>query len=133
MAEPTAELQVTLVRLPRHLPRLSLACNPEGNGDIRLSLTAHEAPVCLEEVAWERLVTRDEAKDDTSYREVAAKGESVRQWFGEPRWQAGQTRQSVAIHLPAGALAHDVVFKAVGVDDDGHRVCAWGLVKAAAK
>jgi hypothetical protein len=39
----------------------------------------------------------------------------------------------VAIRLPAGTRPQDVVFKVVGSDDAGHRICAWGLVDTAAK
>jgi hypothetical protein len=132
-AEATAEIQVSLIRLPRHLPRLGLACSQAADGDIRLSLTAQEAAVSVEEAAWERLIPGEEAHDDTSFRAVDAQCQSVRDWFGESRLQAGQTYRSVAIRLPPGTRPQDVVFKVLAVDDAGHRVSAWGLVEAATK
>jgi hypothetical protein len=130
-APPEAELQVSLVRLPRHLPRLSLACSARPNGDICLSLTAHEAAVSVEEVAWEKRVTSEQTGDDTSFRCDEPKGASVRRWFGETRLAAGQARQSITIRLPEGTRPEDVVFKVVAVDDAGHHLGAWGLVDAA--
>jgi hypothetical protein len=123
-AAAKTELQVSLVRLPRPLPRLELNHQAEANGDIRLTLTAHHAAVRLDEALWERLVTQENADGDTSYT-CKLPGAGVRQWFGDARLKAGETRHSAVIRLPAGVRLEDVVFKVTGVDDAGYRVSGW--------
>jgi hypothetical protein len=122
-ADPKAELQVSVVRLPRLLARLELR-GAAAEGGIRLTLTAHHAAVRLEEVLWERAVTHEEPAGDSSYTPDAP-GDGVRRWFGAAGLKAGETRTSAVIRLPAGVRAEEVVFRVTGVDDAGHGVSAW--------
>ncbi len=68
-----ADLQVSLIRLPRKMPRLTLQCIRETNSEIQLSLTCHHAGVTLEHVAWEKVVTQPDATGDTSFQPDAAR------------------------------------------------------------
>ena len=120
-ADAGADVQVSLVRLPRPMGRLALRCTRDANGEVRLALTATNAAVQLEEAAWERAITRESAVGDTSYCARPA-GESARHWFGAARLQAGETRRSTAVVLPNDVRTDEVVFKVVAVDSAGRRV-----------
>src|SRR5262249_46864900 len=76
-ADPAADLQVTLVRLPRQTPRLSLICErlPEA-GRVRLTLEVHGGPVRLTDAAWERLSPSGAASGDTDVQPASM-------WFGK--------------------------------------------------
>jgi hypothetical protein len=123
-ADPKADLQVSLVRLPRPLARLELNHHVDANGGIRLTLKVHHAAVHLDDALWERLVTQENTDGDTSYS-CKTSGDGVRQWFGDARWSAGETRPSAVIRLPVGVRLEDVVFKVTGVDEAGYRVSGW--------
>jgi hypothetical protein len=92
---------------------------------VRLVVTAHGDDVTLDEAAWERLVPAGTG-EDTSYRSEAPAGQSIRQWFGETRLQAGEERASVPIALPAsGPAGAALVFKVAATDTAGHHLAAW--------
>jgi hypothetical protein len=122
-ADPRAELQVSLVRVPPGAARLSLRCEAAPDrASVRLSVTAHGGAVKLEGAAWERLVPRGEPARDTSYRP----GQGASAWFGAAALQAGETRRSEAIPLPGEDAARGpLVFRVVGTDGRGNRVAAW--------
>lgn len=124
-ADPTAELQVTLLRVPENAARLSLTVRSEVNGNVRLVLTAHDNDVTPEAAAWERLVPVSSRAVDTSYRPDAPTAE-VGAWFGDRRLKTGETRISPAIALPREG--GPVLFKVVGTDALGHAVTAWAQV-----
>jgi hypothetical protein len=122
-SDEAADLQVTLVRVPRGRARVSVRCEecPEG---VRLSVTAHGSPVRLEDAAWERLVPSGEAARDTSYRP----GQSAAEWFGTAELRTGQTCRSEAIRLPTAEGARGtLVFKVAGTDASGARVAGWAV------
>jgi hypothetical protein len=125
-AEARDELQVSLVQLPESAGRLSLRVAPEERpGTVRIIVTAHDSGVTLEEAAWERLVTHPEAAEDTSYRAEEGRGSSVRCWFGPASLEAGESRTSPPLSLPAG---EPVVFKVLATDRGGHHLAAWAVV-----
>ncbi len=119
-ADPAAELQVSLIRLPGRTARLSLRCEtgPDGKS-VRLTVRTHGGAVRLENAAWERLVPSGEAATDTSYRPGAQTGTTVRAWFGEPGLEPGESRRSASLPIPAGAT---LVFRVTGTDRQGNPV-----------
>jgi hypothetical protein len=119
--DPQAALQVSLVRLPAGLPRLELRGERDAKGMVRLAVTACNAAVRLEAAAWERPVTREEARGDSSHEPGKSSEDSVRGWFGGMQLNTGETRRSEPLPVPS----QDVVFKVVGVDAAGRRVSAW--------
>ncbi len=119
-ADPSAGLQVTLIRLPAEAPRLSLRCEAgERPGTVRLALTAPDAAVRLEAAAWERLSPAGKA-EDTSYRPGH---DGVREWFGDERLKAGECRRSRIVELPRGEGPW--VVKVIGRDAAGRAAAAW--------
>jgi hypothetical protein len=113
-----AELQVTLVRLPRSMARLSLRWDKN-----RLILTAHDAAVTLDAAAWERLPPSTNRPKDTSYRTEESMEKTVRAWFGEPHIQAGASRHSEGLEIPGfNASKETVVFKIIATDAQGRKV-----------
>ncbi len=138
-AEPESSLQVTLVRLPEHSPRLSLHVEPQPDTSnaaqtVRWVVTAHDEEVTLEHAAWERLVPSANRPEDTSYRPVEGKASSTQgilnSWFGDPHLKVGQTRTSESITLPSGsAPGESWVFKISATDAAGHHISSWAQVK----
>jgi hypothetical protein len=124
-----AHLQVSLIRLPCELPRLSLRWQRSGvSPSGKLILTAHDAGVTLDHAAWERLIPTSSRPEDTSYRPGARPDDTVRGWFGDPHLNAGQSRASVPITLPSWAGCKDpLIFKATGIDAAGRRCAAWAV------
>jgi hypothetical protein len=126
-ADAAAELQVTLVRLPRPMARLSLRWE-----DGHLLVAAHDGDVTLDAAAWERRSPMTHLSDDTSYRSETTARKTVREWFGDGKLKLGETRRSAEIALPKGEQANDmIVFKVSGTDSVGHRIAAWVEVPAA--
>jgi hypothetical protein len=127
-ADPRAELQVSLVRVPPGAARLSLRCAAAADGSsVRLGVTAHGGAVKLEGAAWERLVPCGEPERDTSYRP----GQDASAWFGAADLQAGETRWSEAIPVPgAEAGRGPLVFRVAGTDARGNRVATWAAQEA---
>jgi hypothetical protein len=131
-AEPGTDLQVTLIRLPEKTARLSLGLEAEtlpAGKTVRLSLTAHDQEVILENAAWERLVPAANRPEDTSYQ-PATEG-PILKWFGDPHLKAGETRTSSVISLPTGDSMASWVFKIAGIDPAGHPVSAWAVTSPA--
>jgi hypothetical protein len=131
-AEAGTQLQVTLIRLPREMGRLSLRIEPAKQpGYIRLRLTAHGSTVILEQAAWELRFPKTEDDENTSYRNGSSAQDAVRAWFGKAALKPGETHTSESILLPAECGAgQPVVFKVVGRDAGGFRVSAWAVVDA---
>jgi len=128
---PDADLQVSLVRLPRPAARLSLrhVVLEDAKPSIRLLLTCHDSRVTLDGAAWERLVPAANRPEDTSYRPEAGADQASRAWFGDPHLDAGETRASAAIALPSAPKPGDaVVFKVAATDAAGHRLAAWDVL-----
>jgi hypothetical protein len=123
-ADADADLQVTLVRVPRGSARLSLRCEPAGDSAVQLIVTAHGGAVRLEGAAWERLVPAGEGTD-TSHRAGADPGEAVRAWFGDAQLKAGESRRSEPIALPAASRKVPLVFRVAGTDTHESRPAAW--------
>jgi hypothetical protein len=142
-AEPGTDLQATLIRLPERTARLSLGLEAEGlprGKTVRLSLTARDQDVILEDAAWERLVPAANRPEDTSYQTAserprpAGKGipdPAIRTWFGDPHLRAGETRTSSVISLPTGDSSATWIFKIAGTDTAGHHVSAWAVTSPA--
>jgi hypothetical protein len=84
-------------------------------------VTAHGGAVRLGDAAWERLWPTGEG-DDTAVQ-------AARTWFGGDRLEAGVTRRSVPLALPAGPEAGAVVFKVGGRDGAGRAVAAWAVLE----
>jgi hypothetical protein len=124
--DAATDLQVTLLRLPESRARLSMTAAGSAN-TVRLSLTAHDAAVSLEDAAWERSSSTSNRPEDTSYRPEATPEDAVRSWFGTSHLQAGETCTSQEIALPAGS--GPVMFKVLARDASGQRVTAWTLVE----
>jgi hypothetical protein len=120
-----ADLQVTLLRLPAGSPRLSLSAERVRPGAYRLTVTAHDTAVTLEETVWEKAASTGTA-EDTNYRPEGPPGSAVRAWFGERKLAAGEERTSGVIELPADGAAR--VFKVSGRDTEGRAVAAWAEV-----
>lgn len=118
-AEAEAELQVSLIRLPRPRGRLSVTATSEGK-TVRLSVTAHDADVTLQDVAWEWTEATTSSAEETSYRPEMPPGETVRAWFGDGRIRAGETRTSGPMVVPD----RSVIFKVLGSDATG-RLAGW--------
>ena len=53
----------------------------------------------------------------------------ARAWFGGDRLEAGATRRSVPLTLPAGPEVGAVVFKVSGRDAAGRAVTAWAVLE----
>ncbi len=127
-ADPRAQLQVSLVRVPPGAARLSLRCEAGAeHGTVRLSVTARGGAVKLLGAAWERLLPCAEPAQDTSYRP----GQYAAAWFGTKELQAGETRWSNNISVPASIGGIEpLVFKVVGLDEHSNRVTGWALWSA---
>jgi hypothetical protein len=119
-ADAAADLQVTLIRLPRPMARLTLHWDKN-----RLILTVHDAAVTLDSVAWERLPVIINHAADTSYRVEQSMDASIRAWFGDPHLKAGETRHGNAINIPSGeSVGQSVIFKVTATDATGRRIAA---------
>jgi hypothetical protein len=130
-AGPSADLQVSIVRLPSPAARLSLRHEvlTDPKPSVRLVLTCHDAGVTLDGAAWERLVPTANRPEDTSYRPESGADQGSRTWFGDPHLKAGETRSSATIALPpALATGIPVVFKVAATDAAGHRLAAWDVL-----
>jgi len=138
-ADPESNLQVTLIRLPKQTARLSLRVEPQkvsaanlGAQSVRVSVTAHDQEVTLDQAAWERLVPTANRPEDTSYRMPASYASStqttVQTWFGNLRLKAGETKTSEPISIPtSGGADEHWVFKISAVDSAGHHISAWAI------
>jgi hypothetical protein len=126
-AENRAELQVSLVRLPRPTARLALSWDKSSPS--RLVLQCHDAEVTLDSVAWERFPPEANRPTDTSYRQKVPVSRTVREWFGDPHLRAGEARTSEIRDLPRPKDAREtIIVKVAGTDVEGHRVAAWEVV-----
>ena len=125
-ADAEAELQVSLIRLPEGSARLTLRRDVGSRpGTCRLTLSAHDGDVTLEDAAWERRTPVLNRPEDTSWRPDQPASDTVRTWFGTRRLRAGETRSSGDIPLPADADRAPVLFKVLGRDEAGRAVAAW--------
>jgi hypothetical protein len=122
-ADAGADLQVTLVPLPADSARLSLRVERTGPAACRLTVTAHDADVTLEEVALEQAGSEGQPAE-TSYRPDAVPGETVRAWIGESLLAAGATRVGKVIERPS-ASGKTWLFKLKGHDAAGRPVAAF--------
>jgi hypothetical protein len=126
-ADPEAELQVTLVRLPAS-GRLAVQAQRQGDR-FRLVAAAHDQDLTLQSAAWERLVPATNRPGDTSFRPEIAGRQMVADWFGEPHLPAGQSRSSVWLPLPDWKQAGvPLVCKVLALDALGNRVAGWASV-----
>ena len=122
-ADSDADIQVTLMPLPPDTARLSLRAEAVSATACRLTVTAHDADVTLEEVVREQTGS-DGLPAETSYRADAAAGAAVRAWIGDPQLAAGMTRVSSLIERPAGS-GRTWLFKLKGRDAAGRPVAAY--------
>jgi hypothetical protein len=121
-AEGAEALQVTLVRVPRARPRLTLHCEAgSAPGQVRLRLRATAGTVRIEAAAWEKLVPTGSGSDDTSFHDANDSGA----WFADTTLGAGQTVVSRDIRLPHGARAAELVFRVLARDAAGNTLPAW--------
>jgi hypothetical protein len=124
--EDTAQLQITLIRLPAEMLRLELR-REFVNENVRLTLTAHDADVRLDGAAWERLVPKDNEARDTSVS-TSAPLETCGSWFGSLDLKAGETR-SVVIDRPGSIGKSDAWYvKVSGTDEQGRHVGAYAVI-----
>lgn len=125
-ADPDAQLQVTLIRLPARTARLSLhAHQATEDGSLRLGLTARDSKVRLQAVVWERLHVTASRPEDTSFR-IDQTAAQVASWFGHPELAAGETRLSQPVPLPRSANPGEpFIVKVMGEDAAGHTITAW--------
>jgi len=136
-ADPESHLQVTLIRLPEGTGRLSLRVEPPeasglGNTTLRLVVTAHDQDVMLEHAAWERRIPTANRPEDTSFPAAESNPlgdrEMLRNWFGDPRLKAGETRTSAAITIPPCLESGESwVFKISAADAAGHHLSTWAV------
>jgi hypothetical protein len=122
-ADASADLQVTLLPLPPETPRLSLRVETVRPGACRLTVTAHDAIVTLDEAAWEK-ATPIGQPEDTSYRPDAPSGTTARAWFNEQKLTPESPQTSRLIELPAGKK-EVWLFKVSGHSSTGRPVAAW--------
>lgn len=120
-----ADLQVTLLPLPEGTARLSLRAERVRPGAYRLTVTARDTAVTLEEAVWES-GTSTGMPAETSYRPEGPAGAAGRAWFGEPRISAGSQRTSRLIQLPAAEGTW--LFKVSGRDAAGRAVTTMAVV-----
>jgi hypothetical protein len=120
-ADAAADLQVTLQPLPPDSPRLSLHVEMVRPGACRLTLTAHDGSVTLEEAAREKAGA--DRPEETSHRRELPPSAIVRSWFGDSKLVAGETRRSGGIELPADG-GGGWLFKLSGRDATGRVVAA---------
>jgi hypothetical protein len=130
-ADPGAEVQVSLVRLPPESARLTLRSRKgEQPGTVRLTLHVHDSPVTLEAFAWERLHPSGNRPEDSSYRGSEPLVSAVRALFGDPHLRAGEVRTSAPIPIPVSESAEDgFVCKLAATDAAGRRIAAWALTE----
>jgi hypothetical protein len=132
MAEPAANLQVSLIRLPERTGRISLRLEArDGSESPRLVLTAHDSDMTLDAAAWERLVPAANRPGDTSYHpnSDASGQQTVVDWFGDCQVRDGETRTSAALALPARRESGDVfIIKVAATDSAGHHIAAWATL-----
>jgi hypothetical protein len=115
---PGADLQVTLVRLPAAMGRLSLRWQADGDA-VRLAAKAHDAAVTLTHAGWERL-TSTGARDPAA---TALPGD----WFPQTALTPGQEILSRSLLVET---SQPVVFKVSGVDAAGHPLTGWEVLSA---
>jgi hypothetical protein len=126
-ADAGTDLQVTVIRLPRPMARLSLNWK-----DGHLLLAAHDGDVTPDGAAWERLAPTTHLSEDTSYRSETIALKTIRDWFGVGKLKPGEVRRSAEMVLPKPELETGaIMFKVTGTDAEGHRVSAWLEVPAA--
>jgi hypothetical protein len=117
-AEAGAVLQVSLVRLPDEMARLTLRREDgEWPGTVRLVLTAHDTAVTVDEAAWEPLLPRAGPPDNGGF--------PLEGWCAGACLRPGDTRTSPSFPLPAAAGGS--VFKVTATDAAGHHLAAWAL------
>ncbi|MGE3805982.1 MAG: hypothetical protein AB7K24_15015, partial [Gemmataceae bacterium] len=102
-AEESAQLQVSLVRVPAATARLEVKQQRDKAGRLVLSLTAHDADVLLEGLIWERAVPAARRSEDTGKI-------SLRDCFSCELLRAGETRTSKPLSWP-GLKEHSWVIK----------------------
>lgn len=121
--DPAAQLQVTLLPIADHTPRLSVAVQDTSEPwKVRLLVAAHDGGVQLTAATWERLVLSQRRGEDTAYRPG---DDTVAAWFSECQLRAGMKLQSGPIAVPEASVP--LVFKVVGVDAQGRPVVGWAV------
>lgn len=126
-ADPATDLQVSIIRVPEGMVRLSLQTQRmKDAGSLRLLVTANDAGLTIDGAAWERLVPTASRPEDTSYR-PGPRSSSGREWFPRRYLRWGESVTSMPVHLPNGRGPW--VIKVAATDDTGHRVAAWSLVE----
>ena len=133
-APAAAELQVTVVPLPPGLARPELLVRPTTatDGTVRVRarfVEAGGAPIRLGALAWERLVPVADPHEP-GFRRAGLDLRGIASAFGTTALPARGALRSGPILL-AGVRPADgpLVFKALGVDAQGHRVAAWAVVE----
>ena len=128
-APAEAALQVTVVRLPSDLPRVTLAVAPTaGTGArsnrVRLSVDHSEgSSVRWERVTWEAH-TLPQTKTTERYKRATIV--ATDELFSDRTTLAGQSIVSDEFELtPRARAGAELVFKLAGVDRHGRRVVAW--------
>lgn len=129
-ASESARLQVSAVRLPRDLPKLSLNARAHVglDGDLMLRATVRERsghPVKLLAMAWELLVPPPDPRRSSPQPGRLADDE-LTDALGGDALAGGDSLYSKPIRL-TGFSDHSgpVVLKLMGVDSQGRRVSAW--------
>jgi hypothetical protein len=128
-AAAAADLQISLIRLPKRTARVSMRAQSGRGAECRLSVTAYDVDVTLNAAAWEASTPSKNRPEDTSFRTSEPSDQAIRRWFGDPHLRAGESRTSSAVPLPRCDTPNaQWVFKVLATDLSGHRVSAWTTV-----
>lgn len=127
-AAPSANLQVTIVRLPEELPLTELTVVPAADHvpASRCRLQLHHlagSGVLWEHLSWERAFPPQTKSPDYLGKAYHLSAEEIME---HPASVAGQTLLTDLIDLK-GLERTTVVFKLLGTDSSGRRVAAWAL------
>lgn len=128
--DPSADLQVTLIELPsdRARVKMQVAALPGSTDRVRLGLQADRV-VAWRSLSWERAKLRQErARSNEKLARIVLAEDVLAADPGDGRLtDSDRTFMTVSDLIDLREFEGDrVVFKAVGVDQEGRLVTAWG-------
>lgn len=134
MADPDAQLQLSVRRLPASLARLKLdatrnepSAADAGSVSLQVQLSEHNgSAVTLEHLAWERLTPGSNNEHDRGpCSRIMGAGE-IEELFGTTRLDAFGCLAAPRLAIePPAASRETLVLKALARDDSGHALTAW--------
>ncbi len=134
LADPAADLQVTVRRLPANLPRLVMHARLVPSSQpadtprrFRVELSeADGVPANLEHLAWERLEPGSNKETDRGCSSGVLDAHDLREAFGRTRLEPDRPHVSAEFELDPGTPRDpSIVIKLAARDDAGHSVTAW--------